>query len=118
MPRKIEQRAEGVAFDCVVPDNITEIYADGASEIQFGMPMSRILFHSVAKPGDGKTPEERVARLALVLPTSALLELVANIATNTTPEVAESTNSAMAGFIGHVSTQMGRLVDITAAKKK
>ncbi|MFM0326068.1 hypothetical protein [Caballeronia glebae] len=118
MPRKIEQRAEGINFDCLVPDSTPEVYADGASEIQLGMPMSKILFHSMIKPGDGQTPEERIARLTLVLPTSTLLELVANIATNTTPEVAESTHAAAAGFVGHISAQMSRLVDITAAKKK
>ncbi|WP_426396261.1 hypothetical protein ACN9M1_17105 [Ralstonia sp. R-29] len=113
MPRKIEHRSEESGFDCLVPDNLPELYADGVSSLQVGMPISRIMFHATTADGEQDKPEQRVAKLSVVIPTVALLELVANIATETGSDTAAATNAAAKGFAESVAAQIQRLADIT-----
>lgn len=120
MPRKIEQQNDqGGGFECLIPDQIPELFVDGISQIAVGMPVTRILFHAVIPAQEvGEKIEQRVAKLSLVIPTASLLEFVANIATSTTSEVIASTNAAVSGFTDQVKTQMNRLAELTAAGPK
>ncbi|WP_124472240.1 hypothetical protein [Burkholderia contaminans] len=118
MPRKIEQKTENGLFSCVVPDNLPEVYADGVSEIQIGMPVSRIIFHSVTNPSIHNKSEERTAKLSLVIPTAQLMELVANIAGGTSQEVVSSSNTVGLAYVAQLSTQMNRLLKMTEAIAK
>ncbi|ANC46296.1 hypothetical protein [Pandoraea pnomenusa] len=115
MPRKIEQKNDqGGSFECVVPDQLPELYADGVSQIAVGMPITRILFHTVVPSQQaGEKIEQRVAKLSVVIPTAALMELIANIASNTSTEVVKSTNTAISAFTAQTVTQMNRLAALT-----
>ncbi len=116
MPRKIEQRTDHGSFECLIPDQLPELFADGISQIHLGMPVSRILFHAVIPPQEsGEKVEQRIAKLSLVIPTNSLLDLVVNIATNTSSEVVTSTNAAVSAFTAQVAAQMNRLAELTAA---
>ncbi len=115
MPRKIEQQNDKGSFECLVPDQLPELFADGISQIAVGMPVTRVLFHAVIPPNElGAKVEQRIAKLSLVIPTASLLEFVANIATSTTSEVMTGTNAAVSGFTAQVMTQMNRLAELTA----
>lgn len=118
MPREIKQTTEASGFTCLVPDQLPEIFADGVSEIQVGMPVSRLLLHAVQTPANGDEIEHRIARLSVVIPTASLLELIANIAGNTSAEVVAGTNIAATGFVGQVQTQINRLREMTEAVEK
>ncbi|MBR8151649.1 hypothetical protein [Burkholderia vietnamiensis] len=118
MPRKIEQKSEAGSFSCVIPDDLREIYADGVSEIQVGMPVSRIIFHSVINPSINNKSEERRANLSLVIPTNQLMELVANIASATSQEVVSSSNAVGLAYAAQLSVQMNRLLKMTEAVAK
>jgi hypothetical protein len=117
MPRKIEQQNDKGSFECLVPDQLPELFVDGVSQIAVAMPVTRIVFHATVPPQElsevGKTPEQRVAKLSLVIPTAALMELVANIASNTTADVVTSTNAAVATYTAQTMVQMNRLAALT-----
>jgi hypothetical protein len=110
MSRKIEKSSDAGSFVCEVPDGIPEVFVDGVSQIAVGMPNSKILFHSVAPtPGEDSERENRVARLTLVIPTAALFEFIANIATSTGDEVMAQTSKAGNLYQEQVVKQMLRL---------
>lgn len=110
MPRKIEQTGtNGKQFECLVPDNLAELYIDGVSELQVGIPNSRVLFHAVQVPGGEAEKERRIARLSLVLPTQVLFELVANIAEGSKKEVVENTSNGISVFGASLLEQVNRL---------
>jgi len=115
MPRKIEQLNDGAgSFECLVPDQLPELFVDGISQIALGMPVTRILFHASIPPQEqGEKIEQRVAKLSLVIPTAALMEFVANIATNTSAEVVTSTNAAISTYTAQTMVQMNRLAALT-----
>jgi hypothetical protein len=116
MPRKIEQQNDqGASFECMVPDQLPELFVDGVSQIAVGMPVTRILFHAIIPPQEvGEKHEQRIAKLSLVIPTAALMEFVANVATGTSSEVVAGTSAAVSVFTGQVMTQINRLAELTA----
>ncbi|MCA8313224.1 hypothetical protein LGN43_02930 [Burkholderia multivorans] len=118
MSREITQQGENGSFVCLVPDQVPELFADGISEFQFGMPVSRLIFHAVQTPGNGEEAERRIAKLSLVMPTNALMELVANIATNTSDDVLASTTTASDAFASQARAQMKRLNELTNSIEK
>jgi hypothetical protein len=119
MPRKIEQQNDqSGSFECLVPDQLPELFVDGISQIAVGMPVTRILFHAVIPPQEvGEKVEQRVAKLSLVIPTPALMELIANVASNTSADVVTSTNAAISTYTAQTMIQMNRLAALTEAAK-
>ncbi|WP_321808061.1 hypothetical protein [Burkholderia sp. BCC1993] len=115
MPREIKLIGENGGFTCLVPDQFPEVFVDGVSEIQVGMPVSRLLFHAVQVPANGDTPESRIARLSLVIPTAALMEFIGNIAANTTEEVVTTTTTASAAYLAQIAANINRLGAMTKA---
>jgi hypothetical protein len=117
MSRTIEQRSEGGNFDCLVLDQVPELFTDGVSELQLGTPFSRILFHAVTQPATDAAVEQRVAKLSLVIPTVSLLELIANITEATTPETVTASEAAALGYAQHISKQLNRLAKLSPDSK-
>lgn len=121
MPRTMKHRSELGKFDCVVPDNLPELFADGVTQLQLGIPISRIMFHAVTAPTNGaedEQVEQRVAKLSLAIPTAALFELVANIASGADAETVTQTNVAVASYSAAVSQQLSRVAALAANVKK
>lgn len=120
MPRTLQHRSEQGNFDCVIPDDLPDFYADGVTQLQLGVPMSRILFHSVIAPADGteQTPvEHRLAKLSLAIPTAALFELVANIATGANKEAVAQTQGALALYSTAFAQQLARVAALAPDQK-
>lgn len=115
MPRIIKQQAEAegnISFECLIPDNFPELFADGISSLQVGMPISRLIFHAVTEPSVDGSPEQRVAKLSLVIPTATLFEFIANVAAASTDETVQSSNIAAAQYIQQFSVQLSRLTEL------
>jgi hypothetical protein len=82
MSHSVEIRSEEASFNLTIPDELREIYIDGASTVALGYPLSKLLLHSIVPPADVGKPdqvEERKAILRLVVPTGVLVELAINI---------------------------------------
>jgi hypothetical protein len=119
MPRKIENRDEGAKFDVVIPDNLPELYVDGIANVQVGLPVTRLLLHTVTVPIDESNDvEERTAKLSIVIPTHAFFEIVANIASSTAHEAVASAQVAGGQYASQVLTQVTRLAELTELKNK
>lgn len=50
-------------------------YADGITQLFFGFPLTKILFHTVIEPQNGATPEMRKADQYLTIQTVTAIEL-------------------------------------------
>lgn len=64
------------------PDELREIYADGAA-VMFGIPNSKIQFHSTSSVEEEKDGliEKREIKARIVIPTNTLLDLLLNVLT-------------------------------------
>lgn len=117
MQRKIEFRGKQRKFDCVVPEGAPEVFVEGISEIQVGMPITRILFHSVTQPAnkDNDSIEQRITRLSLVIPTSALFEFIGSMVKQTTDEAIDVTEQAIVSYSDGLRTQIKKLRSMNQA---
>jgi len=86
MSRTIEFREPHAAFDLVIPDDLPEVYADDLSHVMMGIPISKVIFHSVSSsaniPANGAPPrqlEVREAVLQMTMPTLALVNFAKNV---------------------------------------
>lgn len=52
-----------------------ELFVDGFSQVMIGFPISKIVFHSVIEPKDGKEKEIRKIVQTLTMPTAVAVEL-------------------------------------------
>ncbi len=77
MARVTQVREPNLEFDLTTPDNLPEIFADGTSQAMVGLPVSKVVFHSL-QPGDGGV-EQRKAVMQLVIGTPALVEFCRNV---------------------------------------
>ncbi len=78
--KKVRQE-NGKNIDTYEPsDGVKEIYVDGA-EIMFGMPISKLQFHSIEgfEKQDDVSVEKRELKTRIVIPTHVLLELTLSI---------------------------------------
>lgn len=62
-------------------DTTPTIYTEGVSQVMIGIPNSRILFHNRVQrqEADGKQEEIRHIALEVVMPTSAIVDMVSNL---------------------------------------
>lgn len=59
---------------------IPSFYAEGASQIRLGMPISRVMLYSAAdRPADPTLPDTHTLAVELIMPTPALAEMCINI---------------------------------------
>jgi hypothetical protein len=118
MSRTIKQRGLEGNFDCLLDERVQEVFVDGASSIQIGVPNSKILFHSVEIPVEGQEIEQRFGKILLTIPTHSLFELFANIATSTDSGIQKQTENAANQFSTQLLSQVKRLVDLNELSKK
>ena len=71
--------------------NMPTIYAEGLSQIMIGVPMSRLMLHSLVQRADDRETTEDVHQIAceLVMPTPALIETAKAILTSLSESKAE-----------------------------
>jgi hypothetical protein len=99
MAEVVEVRTDQANFDLVFPEQVTAMYADGISNAAIGFPVSKLFFHTTEPPRqimqDGTAPpiERRKVVLEMTIPTAALVELCANIASS----ASQSRDSLMTG---------------------
>lgn len=78
-------RQDDAKFDLLIPDEISQTYADGVAQMMIGFPMSKILFFGVSASASEQQMQEgvevRKATFELTIPTIALLETAQNILT-------------------------------------
>ncbi len=77
MARVTQVREPNLEFDLTTPDNLPAIFADGISQAMVGLPVSKVVFHSL-QIGDGGV-EQRKAVMELVIGTPALVEFCRNV---------------------------------------
>ncbi|MCY0389600.1 hypothetical protein OVY01_20855 [Robbsia sp. Bb-Pol-6] len=117
MPRKIENLG-GKNIDLTIPDSLREVYVDGISQLQVGIPVTKIMFHSMTTLSEGNdVPEQRTANLSVVIPTQALFELVANMATTTDQIVMHGIETAISSYRENMLEQAVRLRELTKSKE-
>jgi hypothetical protein len=116
MSHTVEIRSDEASFDLTIPDDLREVYIDGASTVALGYPLSKLLLHSIAPPVDAGKPgqvEDREAILRLVVPTGVLVELAINIlkaASGHKAQIAAAATTADAQF----ATLISQLPDLAA----
>lgn len=118
MPRKIEGTGkDGFSFVCHVPDNMPEVYIDGVSQVAVGVPITKLVLHSVIPPADGQQtqPEERLARLTLNIPTAVFFEIIGNIVDGTDGNNVSAITAASAQYSAVLSRNISRLASLYSA---
>lgn len=97
-------------FDLVVPEKLPEYFADGFSFAMIGMPLCKIVFHSIsaAGPEEPSEPgvETRHAAFQVTLPLISLLEL-AGIANTAVMQGKEEINKAVESYRQMLEQKMG-----------
>lgn len=67
-------------FETVIPESMPEIFADGMSQFLLGVPISKIIFHTLITPATkDEEIEKRQGVLRLAIPTPILLEICRNV---------------------------------------
>lgn len=84
MSRTIEIRENNVQCDITFPDDMPSIYVDDMSQLGIGVPVSRVLFHTLDNPPvqtaeDGSPIEQRNAALQLIIPTGSLVNFAKHV---------------------------------------
>lgn len=84
MSRTIEIRENNVQCDITFPDDMPSIYVDDMSQLGIGVPVSRVLFHTldnspVKAAEDGSPIEQRNATLQLIIPTASLVNFAKHV---------------------------------------
>ncbi len=64
-------------YDLTLPDQVNEVFIDGITQMNIGIPITKLVCHTVTspaiKPGD---VEQRQANLTLTIPTLALYQFL------------------------------------------
>jgi hypothetical protein len=62
-------------------DSIPTVYVEGVSQVMIGIPNSRMIFHDhiQRQEADGNREEVRHIALEVVMPTSAIIDMVTNL---------------------------------------
>ncbi|MFM0115659.1 hypothetical protein [Paraburkholderia nemoris] len=83
MSSKLEIRQPNGSFNLEFPDDAKEIFIDGISQMNLGVPLSKLVCHAVIhpamKPGD---IEERRVACTITMPTQSLLAFVQSTLAN------------------------------------
>lgn len=81
--------ASNVRYDIVEDDGFVllnrtsapEVFAEGFTQVMIGVPMSKVVLHSVVDPKEGDGKELRRTVQTLTVPTISLLELATLVTT-------------------------------------
>ncbi len=77
-----EMRApDGSLYYVLEDENLLDVYADGASRVSFGLPNTKVYFHTVEDVNREAGTETRKEVLRLTIPTVVFLELSINMLT-------------------------------------
>ena len=74
MGNVIKVRDDANKFDLTIPESLAEVGVDGVSQVMFGFPTSKLVFH-VLTPQNAESVEQRKAVLTLSIGTLTLLQL-------------------------------------------
>lgn len=84
MSHTVEIRQENVQCDLIFPDALQSVYVDDLSQLALGVPVSKILFHTmgttpIKTSEDGASIEQRNAALQLIIPTASLVNFAKHV---------------------------------------
>lgn len=78
--KTISKREPDAKFDLTIPDNVPELFVDGISHTTFGLPFTKLVFHSI-HPEEGAKDgvEPRRAVLVMTIQTETLMEICTKV---------------------------------------
>lgn len=106
-------RHEDAAFILFDRTDAPQFFVDGLSQVMFGFPVSKLIFHSLIRPPSGDKKEIRKVELVLTLSTLAMFDMAQTIA-----RVAHEGGSAIDAFSkAHTDKLQAFLADTAALSK-
>ena len=102
----IQSRAANAMFDLHLSESMQYVQADGVSQVQLGVPLSRLMFHITTEaPTEGQV-EQRKAILNLTINTAVLAQVCQQLLIS----IANS-RSQMLGSIQEYDKQLRAILD-------